>query len=319
MNRMLVRQGLMALAALSSLSVLGCTGDDGEEEPKVEPVTSGTYNHYVSNKLFVPKTPSEKTTYGFNLDKDPDNSIDNRLGNMMVVLKNNGVDIQSTIDESLTDGKLSILHSVRADDLTKDSSVSWQVYLADQPASPPKYDGSDSYTISKDGPTNAVLNGRILGGSFVGGPGDVTIKIALVKDQPPLILNLVGARMETTVTASSCKGKLGGAIKESDLNETVLPAVANMMNASIKEDPEKDTSKTIKKLFDTEPKDNPDGVITAQELKNNDLIGTVLAADVDLFDASGKYNPRSDMKNDSLSLGVGIECVNAKFTPDNEK
>ena len=74
------------------------------------------------------------------------------------------------------------------------------------------------------------------------------------------------------------------------------------------------TGETLVDLFDEEPEPSGDCTITLDELKNNDLISSLLAPDVDLFDADGNFNPRQDMVKDSLSLGVGFSAVGAVFT-----
>ena len=52
----------------------------------------------------------------------------------------------------------------------------------------------------------------------------------------------------------------------------------------------------------------------AVKLRENDLISSLLAPDVDLLDADGKFNPRTDMVNDALSLGIGFTGVGGSFT-----
>jgi hypothetical protein len=74
------------------------------------------------------------------------------------------------------------------------------------------------------------------------------------------------------------------------------------------------TSKTILDLFD----DNKDGDITTAEIEMDPLIMALLAPDVDLLDATGKFNPRSDGEKDSLSLGLGFTCGAATFTAAGE-
>jgi hypothetical protein len=74
------------------------------------------------------------------------------------------------------------------------------------------------------------------------------------------------------------------------------------------------TSKTVLDLFD----DDKDGAVTADEIRMDPLSMALLAPDVDLLDASGAFNPRSDGTKDSLSLGLGFTCVNGVFAPAGE-
>ncbi len=56
-----------------------------------------------------------------------------------------------------------------------------------------------------------------------------------------------------------------------------------------------------------------DGTITADELRTNALIMSLLSPDVDLFGSMGNDDPRVDGVNDSLSFGVGFTAVGAVF------
>jgi hypothetical protein len=58
-------------------------------------------------------------------------------------------------------------------------------------------------------------------------------------------------------------------------------------------------------LFDT----NDDLVISADELRDNSLMQSLLAPDLDLFKGNGK--PGQNGKPDSLSLGIAFDAVHA--------
>ena len=67
---------------------------------------------------------------------------------------------------------------------------------------------------------------------------------------------------------------------------------------------------TLLQTFDSDH----NGAITVQELENHPLLMIVLSPDLDLLDASGKFNPNQDGVKDSYSLGLGFTCVPAAFT-----
>jgi hypothetical protein len=348
---------MMASAlAFGSLFAAACGGsssnaDGGNNGDPDAGVPTGAIHQYVGNTLDVPSTPQESQALGLNLDGDPQNRPDNLLGQILSTLAQQGVDIQMQIDESVVAGDLIILHEVQTDDFTTWPNAGWQVYLGQWTgAEPPTFDGTETFTVDPAGPTDAVLAGSISGGQFTGGPAEVTIQIALVEGAPPLVLDLIGARIQSDVTATSCDGKLGGAITQDDINTKVIPAVADMMNTNIADNcpgmtcPKGSSSQTIIDLFDVgiecdTAEDCPaaastcdatdmvctcggpdcgghlagDYVITDEELINNDLIASILSPDVDLLDADGNFNPRQDMVEDSVSLGVGFTCVPATF------
>lgn len=312
-----VLSSMLAVAA-------GCGGDDGGMNYMPQPtVDSGNYHHFIQNTLKLPKNDAEETQFGLDLDGDGD--VDNALGNVMSILTAQGGDIQGQVDEAIASGDIVLLHSIRTDDdtFTNDSTVKWQVYLGEV-SSPPTFSGTDMATVAADSPNNAFVTGPMIGGMFNGGPNVVTVQLSLVEGGMPITLNLVGARIKGKLSPTGCsEANLGGAITEEDLDGQVLPAIADMMTDELK-DPANMCTATgctgssaadfIQKTFDTD--DNLE--ISFMELKNNSLIKTFLKPDVDLLDSSGKFNPRVDGMEESLSLGVRFSCVRAMFTAPGE-
>src|SRR5438552_5116648 len=148
----------MKLALLSGFAV-ACSGSDPIGP---QPVTSGTYHHYVTSGLRIPTSGELQREYGLNIDGDVDGRPDNQLGNVFVALTSNSdADLQGRIDGAIADGSLVLLHSVRADDLGADHSVSWQVYPGAD-STPPRWDGSDAFTIA-DGASAPILGGTKAG------------------------------------------------------------------------------------------------------------------------------------------------------------
>lgn len=132
----------------------------------------------------------------------------------------------------------------------------------------------------------------------------------------PILVNLVGARVEADITATNLSiGRLGGGITEAEIDNVLIPGLADGMNGFIADDcpggvcsPGSDGEQLLL-LFDSDS----DGTITADELRTNALIMSLLAPDIDLFDSAGNYNPRGDGIKDSLSFGVGFTAVGAVF------
>ena len=232
-----------------------------------------------------------------------------------------------------------------------------QVYLGEAtpvttPTTPPVFTGSGTFQLLTASPRDAKLNGSNIGGRYTGGPANVTIQIALVEGQPPIELHLIGTKIQADVTATTCaNGILGGAVTETELNATIIPKIAELMNAAVVGCPNTDDTicspadRSVLTLFDKNqlnapcPSDpslvcpcggtasspewthggcGPDVNITVDEIMANDLIASLLAPDVDLLDGSGNYNPNSDDTKESLSLGLGFTCVGATYTSDVE-
>ena len=120
-------------------------------------------------------------------------------------------------------------------------------------------------------------------------------------------------RVEAHVDDNGCTGKLGGAITEDEVNSKLIPSVVRMMNAAIARDPGCPAACTagtsaalIIEVFDK----NTDGTITEQELRDSSIIQTLLAPDLDLVGDDGI--------RESVSLGLGFDCVRAMFTGADE-
>ena len=301
-------------------------------------VPTGAYHHYVLRRLLIPRTPAEKTAFGLNIDGDPADVVDNALGGLLQFLGTQGFAFQASIDAAIAAGQVVQLHSMRADDLASDDSVSWQVFLGDASAAPPAFDGADTFTVSASSPTPpAILLGAIAGGLFRGGPGTIAVELPLPSGATAT-LHLVGARIATTepVSDGAAVGKLGGGVLDSEVDAVLLPAMAVEFTAVLVGDgcavtggmcvcPMGSNGATLE-AFGLDP--NHDCLITAAELMANAAISAFLAPDIDLLDCGGampqtcdpatSFRPRTDSVNDALSLGVRIELVKARFVAPGE-
>ena len=306
----------LSLIAVAALSCGG--GGTGNK------VIDGPYTHYVINSFNLPVNTSQANAWSFNLDGAHDGAPENQLGQMMAALYQQGMPVQDNINVAATEGHLAILLSLRTNDTTfmNDDSVSMQVYIGADHASPaPLFDGTDTFSIKSDAPMDALLEGSLAGGGFLGGPDKMSIQLMFVDAAHPITLNLIGAKLSADMTATGCtNGIIGGAVLKTDVETTIVPAIADMINASIAADPTSDNSQKSLDLFDT----NNNGIITTEELLGTSIIQTILNADVDLVIDSTCHtvgdhtectvDPGNDGIKDSVSLGVGFTCVRANFT-----
>ena len=298
-----------------AMTLLGaCGGGGGESGPT--PPTTGTYHHYVTTDLRVPVTAELQREYGLDIDGDPAKKPDNQLGSVFVALSGaSEADLQGRIDAAIEMGKVVLLHSVRADQIAADGSVSWQVYVGADRTAPPRFDGTDTFEMAAVQDSEPVI-GKTAAGKFVAphaGAGRLTVELSVSENEAPLALDLFAARVEAQVDANGCSGSLGGAITQHDVDTVLIPSVVRMMNNAIARDPNCPAACTagtsaalIIEVFDK----NADGVISEQELKDNSIIQTLLAPDLDLIDDDGI--------RESISLGLGFSCVGATFTAPGE-
>jgi hypothetical protein len=274
----------------------------------VLPVTGVEY-YFVTNKLQIPTTQEQTQAFALNVDGDPQQTPDNKFGNLFILLTSavQGIELQSTLDQAVDTGQLISLHVVKADDALNDTSVSWSIFQGQKAQLAPKFDGTDNFTIDSAVPANLPVVGSLTNGHFIGGPGAARVQMFFLGQL--VDVDLIGVHIEADLSAQGCtNGKLGGGVTVDEFSGKLLPAIAGGLNEIIKAD--KAVASTLLQTFDSDQ----DGTITAQELENNPVLMLAISPDLDLIDASGKFNPNQDSVKDSYSLGLGFTCVPAIFT-----
>jgi hypothetical protein len=210
------------------------------------------------------------------------------------------------------------MNSIATISLSADPVAWWRVYLG-TPTPNPVLTGGGTFAVDPTAPSGTALRGSITGGRFLGGPGIVPLRLGLVPGDPPVQIQLVGARVQADCTNLGCSnGKIGGGVPTAEVDSVIIPALADAMQAVIDASctistPElcSAAARNLLSVFDS----NADFRITADELRANFLIAVLLAPDVDLLKANGR--PGNDGVNDSLSLGLGFTAKQAVFvTPE---
>jgi hypothetical protein len=242
-----------SLIAALIAAVAACGG--GSSGPIVP---EGQHYYYVANQVFVPTNNNQAREYG--LDLDGNGTADNQLGMVLGTLSGMGFDIQGTIDKAILGGSIILLVDFQTKDFNNTSAAGLQVYLGTNP-NPPACNtgemvtctgtpevctgcghhltGSAMFTVAPNSPMNAALAGKIVNGTFNGGPGDLTLQIAL-GGTDAITLDLIGARAKAssisataigTGTGASTSGGaiLAGALTQDDLNNKVIPAIQTQL------------------------------------------------------------------------------------------
>ena len=295
---------LLLLAACSALTPT-------PEPTKTAQVPAATeiQHHFVTNKLLIPTTQAQTQEFALNVDGDPQHHPDNLLGGLLTLLTSAapGLDLQSTVDQAVNGGQLVSLQVVKANDLQNAPSVSWSIFQGQKTQSPPRFDGSDKFMLDPAAPAGAPIVGSLTNGHFTGGPG--TARVTLYLFGQPVEVDLIGVRLEADLSVSGCtNGRLGGAVTVDEFRSKLLPTVVDGLNGIIKADPAGTTP--ILQALDSDH----NGTISIQELENNPLLMFAASPDLDLLDASSKFNPGQDGVKDSYSVGLGFSCVPATFT-----
>jgi len=280
-----------------------------ESQQSAVTTTASQQYHFVTNKLLLPVTQALTQSYALNIDGDAQQHTDNRVGELLTLLNSAApaLEIQTTIDQVVSSGQLVTLHLVQTADLKNAQGVSWSIFPGQATTSAPTFDGTDKFTLDQSAPLNLPLTGTLSNGHFSGGPGTARIQVSLLGQT--VEVDLIGVRLESDLSVMGCaNGKLGGGVTVTNFRENLLPAIANGLNQITKADPS--VGGTLQPLLDTDK----NGTITAPELENNPLLMLAAAPDLDLLDASGKFNPNQDGVKDSYSIGLGFTCVPATFT-----
>ncbi|MFI5289284.1 MAG: hypothetical protein ACHQ17_06535 [Polyangia bacterium] len=324
----------LILAAAVALPVAGCGGDSGMSTFTC--TATGTDLKFVANSLTVPATKND-----FAVDLDGDGVPDNALGRIIAALNSQNLMTQDGVNKAVADGSVVLLMDETADSTSMSSCAEVKVAIGNTPAAPPKYDGSDTFTVKSQ---SGDLKGQITNSAFTSLPAPVTattpytmsLQLPLVSGSAPVDLEITGARLSfTNAGGGIMKGQINGAIKNSDVQGKIIPSVAGILQMKVAADPTSSTNMQILGLFDTggtaDPAcngacKNPDGTcavandkkIDICEVSTNTIIKGVLAPDVQLFDASGNYKPTKKgaagyTMADSLSLGLSFTAVKASF------
>ena len=322
------------LAAALVPSFVACGGDDGGNV-----IPEGTHYHYIANKVLVPTTNTQAREYG--LDLNGDKTVDNQLGMVLSTLGSMGFDIQATLDEAVATADIVLLVDFQTKDFTNTTAAGIQVFLGDKNMVTPMacntgevynettntgcghhLGGTGMFAVSASSPTNASLGGKIVNGTFNGGPGSISLQIAL-GGTDAIQLDLIGARAKGSSLSDASLGTgtsggvvFGGAITKSDIDNKVIPAIQAQIAPIIAEDctmptmppgcgcMADSTGKTILGLFDTKLADGSEGkdcAVSVDEIKTNSLIVSLLAPDVTI---NGK---------EALSLGIKATAVKGDF------
>jgi len=322
-------------AAALPLTLVACGGDGG-----TGPVTpEGEHYQQVAKKAYVPKSNTEARDFSIDLgspDGTRDGVKDNQLGMVLSTLASPqfGFDVQGTIDEAVATGSIILLVDFQTSSFESTKAAGLKVMLGDDATATPApcnvdemwdettmtgcghhLTGSGNFTLAAGQPDNDAVTGAIAGGKFTGGPGELTLQIALGTTEA-LTLNLIGARAEATgISATGITSLiLAGALTEEGLNTKVMPAIQQQITPLIAEDctmlssppgcgcASGSTGETILQLFDADPKDC---AVSVDEIKGNTLIQSLLAPDVKIDGVN------------ALSLGIKVETTTATFPAQN--
>jgi len=315
--------------------VLGCGNDavkpiDGAIDVAVDtapppdalldaPAPPAGARRYVIDHEHLPTNSNEALMYGLDLDNDA--TVDNQFGMVEAAFAGMGFDDQPAVDHVIDTGAVIMLADLEAADLTTAATASFTIYGGANPM-PAACNGSADTTcrhhlagtatfdVATTSAHDTPLAGTVAANVFTGGPGQVHFPVSLLG--ATVFMPLIGARVKlTAITDSGVTGVVAGAISQTTIDSTLIPAIRLGVTAQIANDCHALTTppacgcvdgsrgKTFLSLLDA----NQDCAVTNDEIKNNSLFMALLATDV-VIDGQP-----------ALSMGVGVTGVHAAFTP----
>jgi hypothetical protein len=269
-------------------------------------------SHAVST-LALPATSAAANSFA--LDLNGDGHPDNAFGNVLAVFSGGvGLDLTTPTVAAVAAGTIVFLVEVRSQDpaFAQDNAAEATWYVGEPEPQPPLFDGTDTFRFDANYPPGRFV-APLAGGAFVSAnpvttnaPVELVLQLRLGSATVPLPLQ--GARLKfTTTPAGLAGGQVNGSIREEDIDNVFVPALAVMLNDMVQANPGTPTTMTLLGLFDTNP---TDGAISVDEVATNPLFSSVLRPDVDIFDAGGNYAPNpANTSPDAMSLGFGFTAV----------
>jgi hypothetical protein len=269
------------------LSVLAACASQPASTDIVGPFT-GPVHRYAIDRFDLPTTNNTARQEGDDLDGD--GTIDNQLGMVMGALRGTG-DLTTHVADMLASGALQSAIEIVADDLDNDPSVGV------------RYVGAPNVDFT-------IMGGAIVDGAFTSNrtkttvvPGAAELILPVFMDADPVRVHAIALELSYTRAADGgLDVRLAGGIDPT----TIVPAIYTAIVQMVAADPP--SYRMLMQLFDA----NHDYVLTPDEIARNSLLESLLAPDLDMFDAKGNYRPGAPYHNgdaDTLSFGFTLHAV----------
>lgn len=304
------------------LSFAACGGSDSETEPP-PPTPEGAHYGYVVSSVSVPTVDKEKTQFGLDLgglnSSKRDGIVDNKLGAVTVLLSA-GVDLKAAINTAVAKGSILLLIDFQTQDLANSSAAGFGVKIGATATPLPctdmndttcghHLDGHGMFTVDANASTDGVVAGKIIGGAFTGGPGDVTVQLSL--GASPITLNLLRARVQATISPTGIMdATIGGLLMQSEITAQLIPVVQSQANdllaqscTAVPGQPCNCTGNAAGLIISADT--NFDCQLSADEIVMYQPVKNALAPDV--------CTTGSCTKPDGVSIGVQVQAVKAAF------
>lgn len=330
-----MRKSFVAWLVLGACGGSGAAGQDAPVDTKVDapldapsilvdaPPPPPGHHHYVLDSISVPTSNNEARDDGQDLNGDA--VVDNQFGAVLGTLAAQGFPVQPETTRGIDRGATITLADVASTDLTTDPAATFAAFVGANPMPAACTSASDltcrhhlggnaTFTIPPAAPTNPPIAGAFTAGAFATTTaGHLTLALSLFPDAAPVVLNLIGARVQLmSVSATKImSAKLAGAITQAEISAKLYPAMRESFQAAVARDCSALTSPPVcgctagsngrnwLALFDTGA--TQDCAISIAEISGNSLIQSLFAPDVTIENQQ------------ALSFGVRATAVQAGF------
>jgi hypothetical protein len=174
--------------------------------------------------------------------------------------------------------------------------------------------GGASFQLASNSPADAALAGKLQGGTFNGGPGEISLAIA-IGTTDPIVLPLVHARARaTSISDTGISVIVGGLLSIDDLRSSVGEALQKSVTAYLAANCTNQTppgcgcsglAGDVITLLDGSTGTPADCKVSVDELLGNPVVGPLLSAD--------SCSTNSCTAPDSISVGIKLDAVPATF------
>ncbi len=310
------------------------------------PRSGATTDQYVFDTFTLPQQASDLA-----FDLTGSGHPVNQYGAIISGLSQQGSQPQLGVDAELQSGQLVMLLSESSVDASRQNdSCAAAALVTGAPVTMPPTAGA-TYTA---GNGSGEFAGPIVSGTFDSAdPATTKMPVSMLMPLPimtisPISVPIVGAHVRfSDVGGRIMAGQINGAVKQTDVDNIIIPAMAESLEKKIAMDQAggglTSTDMSLLLSFDTGGRSGPtklgcsngcastcqnpntganacgcavagDNRIDECEVATNSTIEATYAPDVQMFDASGNYapNPTSTHK-DSLSFGLAFTALPAHF------
>lgn len=328
--------GMLTLAVLLATIAPAC----GSAEPGLcdEGNVSGPTRGYVVNRMLA---PSATESYAYDLDNDEARTPDNQMQVFFGALQSLGVGVQLSLDIGVRRGDNLILLEVQSADL-RDSCARVTLSQGLGGSGAPAFDGRDTLTRDPAVPPLTVYGQLRLGRfdsphpSTLPGPvqrSSLRLPQRMLGSYFPLPLHGVHLRASALSETELLGGEIHGVIPVTERDRELIPALAILVTGTIRAMPMGTDAETFVRVFEDPSRsatsarkcsetpercckqlaNRPFCEITADEVRENPLVGLFLRPDVQIFQ-DGRYAPvPGGPAPDALSAGFGFTAVAARI------